>query len=52
MCYCGLMLLAKNRDSATMAMVPPFMMVHFQAAVLLPVGETHAIHSSLLKADG
>ena len=44
LCCCNLSFHAKNRDSATMAMVPLCMMVHSQVAVLLPGGEAHAIY--------
>ena len=43
-CCCNLSFLAKNRDSATMAMVPLSMMVHSQVAVLLPGGEARAMY--------
>ena len=41
----------KNRDSATMAMVPLCMMVHSQVAVLLSVGEARAMYSSILRTE-
>ena len=49
---CNLSFLAKNRDSATMAMVPLYMMGPFHVAVLLPVGEARAIYLSILKTEG
>ena len=51
LCCCNLSFLAKKRDSAKMAIVHLYMMVHFQVAVLLPVGEARAKHSSILKTD-
>ena len=44
LCCCNLSFLAKNRDLATMAMVPLCMMVHSQVAVLLPSGEARAMY--------
>ena len=41
---CCISFLAKNRDSAMMAMVPLCMMVHPQVAVLLPGGEARAMY--------
>ena len=35
-----------------MAMVSLCMMVHFQVAVLLPVGEARDMYLSILKTDG
>ena len=52
LCYCNLSFLAKNGDSATMAMFLLCMMVHSQVAVLLPVGEARAMYLSILKTDG
>ena len=52
MCCCNLLFLAKNRDSATMAMVPLCTIVHSQVAVMLPVGKARAMHSSILNTDG
>ena len=51
MCCFKLSFLAKNRISATMAIVPACTMVHSQVAVLLPVGEARAMHSSIFKTE-
>ena len=51
LCCCNLSFFAKNRDSATMAMVPLCMMAYSQNAVLLPVGEARAMHLCILKTD-
>ena len=52
LCCCNLSFFAKDRDSATKAMVPLSMMVHSQLAVLLPVGEARVMHLCILKTDG
>ena len=62
LCCCNLSFLAKNRDSATMAMiatmaiaivmVPLCIMVHSQVAVLLTVGEARAMYLGIFKIDG
>ena len=49
MCYCNLSFLAKNRDSAMMAMGPLYMIVHSQVAVLLPVGAAHPMYFNILE---
>ena len=41
--------LTKNRDSATMAMVPLYMMVYSQVAVLLPVDAAHPMCFNILE---
>ena len=43
MCRCNLAFLAKNRNSAIMVMVPQYMMVQSQVAVLLPVGAVRSM---------
>ena len=52
LCCCNVSFFAKNRDSATMAVVPLLINGPSQVAVLLLVGEARTMRLCILKADG
>ena len=49
MCWCSLSFLEKSRNSAMMAMVPLYIMIHSQVAVLLPAGAAHPMCFNILE---